>query len=543
MRDLFPSSRDLYDVIIIGGGIAGTGIARDAAMRGMSVALFESNDLSSGTTSRSSRLIHGGLRYLDTYDFGLVLKDLREREKLLHLAPHLVRPLKFVVPNYGRSYYDRFRLRLGMLAYDLFSMGKMLPSHRMLSPEQVAELEPCLKREGLQGGALFYDCQASFVERIAIENALSAAERGAKIFNHARVIGYQNAGVSDNVSEVEDLLSGKRFKFRSRILVNAAGPWTDDVLRALNLQKTDGERRLRTTQGIHVVIPRVNESAIIVHAKSDNRLFFVIPWLGYSLIGTTDTDFSGNPAESRADDEDIRYLVMESSSVLQGISRDKILFTYSGVRPLVRSGRPKRESDVSRNYRIVEGGPANGVVSVLGVKITSYRIASKDATDLISRRLGRDTNCSTDKEALPGGRGIDRFDEFARVNSEKLEGYGLDKVQGLHLLEIYGSRVSELIAIMDIDKKYARRVCPNNADIVAQIILAVKAEFALTVSDFLLRRAPIAFSQCRGLDCVENVAAVMGGLLDWDEERMAAEIQDYKKALDVQLPVTTSPNF
>lgn len=541
MRDLLQGSQSLYDVVILGGGIVGTGIARDAALRGMSVALLERNDLSCGTTSRSSRLIHGGLRYLDTHDFNLIFKDLREREKLLHIAPHLVHPLKFVVPNYDRGTYQRFRLRLGMILYDLFSAGKSIPSHRMLSVSKIADLEPRLKKEGLQGGALFYDCQASFVERIAVENALSAKEMGAKIFNHVRIEGVKKEAAGDYSVFVKEVLSGKPLTIRSRTIVNACGPWADDVLRLLSsASNLKGTRLLRTTKGVHIVVPKVSQNAIILYAKSDNRLFFVIPWSEYSLVGTTDTDYSGDPGEVQPNEEDIDYLVRESSRFVEGISRDKIQFVYSGVRPLVRSSSEKEnESQVSRNYRIVDHSlqGMDGVISVLGVKITSYRIASKGATDFLSKKLRLDTECLTDREPLPGGRGISSFNEFEGITIQKLKKYGLDEIQARHLSAVYGARVQSIVSIIETNIRYAERICPNNPDILAQIVLAVKEEFAATVSDFQLRRASIAFSSCRGLDCAGKVAAEMATLLGWSKEEISLQIKNYESSLEAQLPL------
>src|SRR5579862_7008214 len=448
-----------YDVLIIGGGIVGTGIARDASMRGMSVVLFDEQDLSSGTSSKSSRLIHGGLRYLDSYDFGLVYKDLHEREKLLHIAPHLVRPLKFIVPQYGQSSFQRFRLKIGMFLYDLFSNGKTLPSYEMLSSSQIIQMEPSLRRDGLQGGALFYDCQAPFAERLSIENALSAFESRAKIFTYVSIVGSElGAGLSSRV-QVKDTLSNERFTFQARCIVNATGPWADLTLQSISKKTT--RNRLRTTKGVHLVIPRLNENGIILYSKSDKRLFFVIPWFNFTLIGTTDTDYSDNPARVRPDSSDIEYLLRETSRAIPNISIDKILFTYAGVRPLVRAAPSKKESNISRNYRIVDHSPRNkngGLFSVLGVKITSYRQASEDATNLISRKLKRATKCSTDSEPLPGGKGIANYEEFLSIYSGKLKDYGLDENQITHLLGIYGSRVAEIIDLIDSEKNLMKRI-------------------------------------------------------------------------------------
>jgi glycerol-3-phosphate dehydrogenase len=533
----------LFDLLIVGGGIVGSGVARDASLRGLSVVLVEQEDLSSGTSSRSSRLIHGGLRYLDTYDFGLVYKDLKEREKLLRIAPHLVHPLKFVVPSYDRSTYQRLRLKAGMVLYDLLSFGKTLPSHKMLSPEEIGGTEQSLLKGGLQGGAVFYDCQAPFVERLCVENAISASEKGATILTHSRVVNVKRDSSKNlNLSTIEDLRSGKKFGIQSRAVVDATGPWVDELISRLN-SKTRSNERIRMTKGIHVVIPKLNSTAIVLYALSDQRLFFVIPWLDYTLIGTTDTDYSGNPGESEATTQDVEYLIKESSRFVPEIAGQPVLFSYSGVRPLVRKDVNKSESEVSRNYKIIDDSSKEfGInISILGVKITSYRVASKEAVDLLTKKLGRVVPCGTDRDPLPGGRGILNFREFEADNIAKLADLGLIEPQARYLLNIYGSRVDKLIEIADSDRKLLETICPKNPDIAAQIFLAVKEEFAATVSDFLLRRSMIGFSRCHGLDCAGMVAKIMGNLLGWDSQKIDREIEDYRLALNRQLTIYPEP--
>lgn len=534
-KNLLEVKDMLFDLLIVGGGIVGAGVARDASLRGLSVVLVEQRDLSSGTSSRSSRLIHGGIRYLDTHDFSLVYKDLREREKLLHIAPHLVHPLRFIVPSYGRTPYGRLRLRVGMVLYDLLSMGKTLPSHKMLSKDEILQMEPSLLKEGLQGGALFYDCQAALVERLCIENAISASENGAAVLTHSRVTKVeQDSSRKVNVTTVEK--SGKKYELQSRAVVNAAGPWADE----LDNQK---DERLRLTKGVHVVVPKINDVAIVLYALSDQRLFFVVPWLGYTLIGTTDTDFSGNPGESIASDRDIQYLMRESSQFVPEIASQPVLFSYSGVRPLVRETNKKAESTVSRNYKIVDDSktPSTVLVSVMGVKITSYRIASKEAVDLVSKKLGRFVQSTSGKIPLPGGKNIGNFTEFQNNYIPKLSRVGLDVTQTQYLLNIYGSRIEKLLELLSSDPKLAERFCPNNPDIAAEIVLAVNEEFAENVSDFLLRRSAIGFSECHGLDCAGNVAQIMGGLLGWDGTKIGSEIEDYRSSLSGQLVITPEP--
>ena len=241
----------------------------------------------------------------------------------------------------------------------------------------------------------------------------------------------------------------------------------------------------------------------------------------------------------KATDGDIDYLIRESSQYIEGISKDNIQLVYAGVRPLASSNVTEKESEVSRNYRIMDHSKEgiNGVISVLGVKITSFRIASKDATDLISKKLGRSTECLTDREPFPGGRQITDFSEFQKRSMGKLKKYGLDESQVLHLSEIYGARIENLLPILETDLKYASRICPNNLDILAQIVLAVREEFAVTVSDFLLRRVPIGFSSCKGMDCAVTVAAEMGSLLGWSREESDSQVKEYEISVGQQLPL------
>ena len=311
-----------FDVLIVGGGVIGAGVARDAALRGLRVALFEQADFGGGTTSGSTRLVHGGLRYLEMLDFALVRMDLRERETLLKIAPHLVKPLEFLVPWYGRRLFMRWRLRIGMLLYDLLSFDKSLPNHRWLSREQVAAAEPHLVSDDLQGAASYYDAQVDLPERLCLENILDAREHGACAFNHTEVVAaLRDADGRVNGLRVRDVMSGETADVRGAIVVNAAGPWFDGVAARLASSPSSSsaaapaasraKRRVRTTKGVHVACPGVIERAVVLNSPIDGRLFFAIPWLGYTWVGTTDTDFDGDPGHARANADDVRYL-MES---------------------------------------------------------------------------------------------------------------------------------------------------------------------------------------------------------------------------------------
>jgi glycerol-3-phosphate dehydrogenase len=385
-----------FDIAIVGGGIIGAGIARDAALRGLTVALFEKHDYGWGTTSGSTRLIHGGLRYLEMLDFKLVRLDLRERETLLRIAPHLVKPLEFLVPFYSNTPFYRAKLRAGMILYDLLSYDKSLPRHRMLSARETLAAEPLLRERGLQGAASYYDAQIESPERLTVENITDARDQGAQCFNYAEVTRGLREGDRLSGLRVRDVLTGEDFDVRARVVVNASGAWFDRVAGQI---EPHPKPRIRTTKGIHLACPNPTNRAVVLFSEIDKRLFFVIPLRGFAWIGTTDTDFTGDPGEAAATPDDIDYLVRSARAFVPAIDAKQVFWTNSGVRALVM--QPGSESSVSRMHRI---DTAPGLVSVLGGKITGYRAIAQDATDAAARALGAKAPCVTAERKLPGKR-------------------------------------------------------------------------------------------------------------------------------------------
>lgn len=385
-----------FDVAVIGGGIIGCGIARDAAQRGMRVALFEKADYGAGTTSGSTRLIHGGLRYLEMYDFGLVRMDLRERETMLRMAKGRIRPLRFLMPFYRASLYQRLRIRAGMILYDLLSYDRSLPGHRMLSRQEALELEPGLNPDGLQGAASFHDAQVDMPEQLAGANILDARRMGAMALNYAEVTGAVREGGRVTGVTVRDAITGESAEVRTKVVVNAAGPWFDRVAGRI---EPEAPVRIRTTKGIHLACEPVVEQAHAVLSHIDGRLLFVIPWMGYTWVGTTDTDFEGDPGEAHATPEDVDYLIASAAAYFPKLKNAKVHWTNSGVRALVlRKGDP---STVSRMHRI-DSSP--GLISVLGGKITGYRAIAEDAVDAAAKVLGNNAACRTPAVPLPEPR-------------------------------------------------------------------------------------------------------------------------------------------
>ena len=398
-HDMVRASR--YDVIIIGAGINGAGIARDAAMRGLKVLLIEKGDLGAATTSASTRLIHGGLRYLEHFEFGLVRESLRERETLLRIASHLVRPLPITIPIYKQSKRGKLTIRAGMILYDLLSSGKSLPRHRMLSRAETLERWPGLNPEGLVGSALYYDAQVEFPEQLVVANVRSAREFGAEALTHTRVTSF--AVEEGHVSGVEFVCEDGQKQFaEASVVINAAGPWIDQVLERAPVSSP---KLIGGTKGSHIVVapfPGAPANAIYLEARSDGRPIFIIPWNKLYLIGTTDVRFDGDPDEVRCELWEIDYLLAETNLALPGahLTRDSILQTYSGVRPLPVTG-DKDEQSITRRHFIREHPRLPNLLSIVGGKLTTYRSLAEECVDLIFRKLGKNPPpCNTDKIGL-----------------------------------------------------------------------------------------------------------------------------------------------
>lgn len=514
------------DMLVVGGGIVGCGIARDASLRGLSVGLVEREDIGAGTTSRSTRLIHGGLRYLELLDFGLVRTDMRERETLLHIAPHLVKPLPFLVPMYRWSAWQRDRLRVGMALYDLLSYDKSLPWHRFFSRAETLAAEPNLNPRGLQGAARYYDCLVEFPERLALANAIDAAEHGALVRTYTAVERFCREGSRVTGVEVRDLATDRKIMIRAGIVVNATGPWLD---RSLTDMEPEPRPLLRTTKGAHLVIPRMTEHAILLLARRDKRVFFVVPWFGYSLVGTTDTDYGGDPLAAHADGSDVRYLLHEAADALPRAATAPVYYGMAGVRALVRK-EGVREGQVSRKHAVRDharsGGPS-GLLSVLGGKITAYRDIAEEVTDVAMDRLGRRGRSHTAKAALPGGDA--NPDEVASSLQTRAEALGLSPTQIRHLVDLYGSRAREVLVLAERRPQLAAPFCEHGPTIRAQATYAALDEGASTLADVLLRRAPIGLASCLALDCLDVAADVVGQALRWDGARRRSAVEAYRR--------------
>jgi glycerol-3-phosphate dehydrogenase len=545
-----------FDLIVVGAGINGAGIARDAAMRDLNVLLVDKGDIASGTTQWATRLIHGGLRYLEYYEVPLVRESLRDREILLHIAPHLVKPLGFMIPIYERAKHGPLMVRLGMVAYDVLSFDKSVGNHRMFSPEEALEREPGLNPEGLKGAAFYYDAQVEYAERIAVENAISAHEHGAVVLNYARVDRLITEGGNVTGVEFTDVLGGGReYEAHAPVTVNVAGPWVDEVLHGTDRDGAYEGRMIGGTKGSHLVVDPFpgapKGEALYVEARRDGRPYFIVPWNGRYLIGTTDIRYEGDLDYVSADDDEIDYLLEETNYVIPeaNLSREDVLFTYSGVRPL--PFQPEgAEGSVTRSHVIYdhsrgrgvgtkgssigEGVPrVGGLISIVGGKLTTYRNLSRQTVDMVYEKLGRRAPQSqTAKVPLPGGATED-FEAFAAGFKAT---YGLADELAERLLKLYGVRAPDVLETAgdepSLRMPLSASVTVETGIIGAEVLYAFRRELAQTLSDVLLRRTLVGMGPKVGLDVDEAAAQVAVEHLGWTDERARSEVEAYRKFVE-----------
>jgi glycerol-3-phosphate dehydrogenase len=521
-------AKERFDVLVIGGGILGCAIARDAALRGLRVALVERGDFASGTSGRSSKLAHGGLRYLEHGHIMLVRESCRERERLLKLAPHLVKPLPFLLPHEpGDGWPPMWMLGIGLTMYDLFAGKTRVASHKMLGNPDIFAREPNLAGRRLAGGATYFDAQMDD-SRLTLEAAIGAHEAGAVVVNHAAVTGFtRTSGGRITGAVVRDAINGRDHGVEARICINAAGPWGDGLLR---LAGREGRPALMPTKGVHLVYgePLVTHG-LILRTKKEKRVFFILPWKGLTLIGTTDTNFSGDPGEVRADAGDIAYLLEAARDALPAARIDaaKVVTTFAGVRPLLSSGA-KTPSAASREHAVREGPP--GLVSVLGGKFTTFRAIAEQATDVVEARLGGPHQpCRTAELPLPGASAAPA--PGASIGSEAAAaGAGRASLAPAILASLYGSRATQVLEAAKGVPDAHSPLCPHTARTRAEVAHAIINEMALTLADILDRRLGITLTAaCRGTDCAKPAAEIAAPLLGWDSEETAKQIADYSR--------------
>ncbi len=422
-------------------------------------------------------------------------------------------------------------VRVGMKLYDLLTPGKRTEHYRTMSREETLRHESHLEPRDLLGAGFYFDDLLLFPERLCLENALSARRWGASVFNYAEVTEIQRQAPSAKriawELEARDALTGKVARLSARVVVNAAGPWVDQVRRLAGVDQ--GRRCLRTTKGIHLLLPRITDHAVYIAAKRDERMFFVIPWRDFSLVGTTDTDFDGDLDRLAATRKEVQYLLQETRRVLPSarVREDEIAYTYAGVRPLAfEEGRSA--SDVSREHKVVPEGEAGTFLSITGTKLTCYRSLAEEAVNRIGCLLSRPVPCRTHSLALDGTDGDGTVEVRLWADVEDLSRRsGLEPAQIQNLLETYGRRFTTVLEIAERAPELRERLCKRNPDIRAQLRYAVEHEQTETLTDFLLRRTAIGTGPCMGKDCCEQIARWMGEVRGWDRIRVDREIREY----------------
>ncbi|MGN6472624.1 MAG: glycerol-3-phosphate dehydrogenase/oxidase [Mycobacteriales bacterium] len=517
-----------FDLLVVGGGVTGAGVALDAATRGLSTALVESRDFASGTSSRSSKLFHGGLRYLEQMDFGLVREALKERDLMLtRLAPHLVRPVSFLYPltRYG---WERAYVAAGLTLYDAMGGSRALPRHRHLTRRGARALAPALRGDALVGGIQYFDAQTDDA-RHTLTLVRTAAEYGALVRSSTEVVGFIREGGRVVGAELRDTETGATATVHTSVVINATGVWTDDVQR---LADSRGEFKVRASKGVHVVVPRdriSSETGLIL--RTERSVLFVIPWGDYWIIGTTDDDWNYDKAHPAASRVDIGYILRHVNEVLAvPLTREDISGVYAGLRPLL-SGEQEETSQLSREHAISRS--PRGMVSVAGGKYTTYRVMAKDAVDAAVEDLGRHVPpCVTEHIPLVGADG---YHALANQTESMAEALGLPRWRYEHLLHRYGAMVDEVLAPAADDPTWLEPIPGAGLYLMAEVRYAATHESALHLDDVLTRRTRISIETShRGVDSARPVALVLGGILGWDSETCDSEVAAYIKRVEAE---------
>jgi glycerol-3-phosphate dehydrogenase len=518
-----------FDVLVIGGGVTGAGTALDAATRGLSTALVEQRDFGSGTSSRSSKLFHGGLRYLEQMNFDLVREALKERELMLsRIAPHLVRPVSFMYPLTSRG-WERPYVTAGLTLYDTMGGPRSVPRHKQLTRTGALKLAPALRRESLTGALLYYDAQTDDA-RHTLTTVRTAAAYGATVLGSARVVDLLRAGERVVGAVVEDVETGERTEVRAAVVINCTGVWTDDIQ---TMAGGRGRFHVRASKGVHIVVARdrINsETGLIL--RTEKSVLLVIPWGTHWIIGTTDTDWDLDRAHPAATRADIDYILEHINTMLKvPLTHDDIQGVYAGLRPLL-SGESEDTSQLSREHAVAR--PQPGLISIAGGKYTTYRVMAADAVDAARTDIGGDVNDSvTEFIPLSGAEGyvalVNQIDRLARHQD-------LPVWRITHLLERYGSLVHELFALADGDRSLYEPIPGAEEYLMVEALYAATHEGALHLDDILTRRTRISIeTPSRGVESAPAVAALVAPVLGWDEQRVADEVAAYRARVDAEL--------
>jgi len=518
-----------FEVVVMGGGITGAAAARDAASRGLRTALVEARDFGEGTSSRSSRLIHGGLRYLEQFELDLVFEASRERRTLLRIAPHMVRPLEFLFPLYREGRVGRLTMTAGMWLYDALSLFRNIERHQMLSEGDVLWREPTLSPEGLLGGARYFDAQVDDA-RLVLATVRSAVEMGAAAANRLAAEILVEEGRARGV-RVRDAEAGgaSEWEIRASVVVNATGPWSDETALEAGISR---EPLLRPTRGTHIHVRRDrigHQRALIFESALDGRIMFVLPWGDLTLIGTTDEDYEGPPEEVRPTGGDVSYLLDSTNRLFPEarLTAEDVISAWAGLRPLVAGEAGEDEDEVSREHVILEEIP--GLVTIAGGKLTSHRAMAEEIIDRVVESLAaggaaEPAPSATADRPLPGGD-FESFEDLLGSLEKRAEAIGLDPSVLSPMAEAYGTEAEEVLDLAAERPDLCERVVADRPNIAAEILYSVREEMPVHVEDVAFRRTRLALETEEFAAGVARIAEIMKEELEWDAISEEMEVE------------------
>jgi glycerol-3-phosphate dehydrogenase len=534
-ESLAKFAEETFDVLIIGGGITGAGLALDASLRRLRAALVEKRDFAAGTSSRSTKLIHGGLRYLEHFDLALVREGLGERAILTKIAPHLTQPFPFVIPVYKnsrRNYDHPLKMRAGLWLYDLLAGKYNFARHRRLDRDEALRLAPQLDPQGLKCAFLYYDARTND-SRLVIEVVKAAHERGARLVNYTRAIGFIRDGNGKIVgARLRDELTGAEVECRARIVINATGVWMEETMKLNGQPAKSPDKSVRPSKGVHLTVSADRlqvSSAWLIPALNGHRFYFVVPWQGRVNIGTTDTDYDGDKDHPRAERDEINEILGAINSYFPEARLEPadVISSWAGLRPLITDPRAKKTSDVSRKEETIETG--DGLISIGGGKLTTYRLMAEHGIDLAAKRLNERFNvttsngASTKNVAISGGE-LGRS-ELAVIAERLSQTENLPPETAQHLVYSYGANYQRLVELMREDEQLRERLVEGLPQLLVEVVYAARHEMALTLADVMTRRLRLAM--LAGEDSLRRAAVaadLMARELGWNPEEVARQV-------------------
>ncbi len=541
-RNLEKLKHTCFDLLIIGGGITGSAIAWDASLRGYSVAVIEKKDFGHATSMATSKLIHGGLRYLENFDFGLVRESLRERRHMSNMVPHQIRPLPFLMPMYDMNIVSKYYLKAGLSLYDMLSFDKnllkeksnRLENHRWLSTKEALEHEPSLTQEKLSGAFFYYDLQSIHPERINIDFLLSASSHGAIVSNYLQVSDIMYNKISEQkkicgVKVKNQLENNEEFMISSKTIVNCSGPWIQTTLDKIELNVS---HKVVLSKGIHLLMPKRQRDQAIFITTKDNKHLLILPWLNYTLLGTTDTEYDGSPDEVSVSKEEAKnFLGLINEYYPVNYQFEDIIHSYSGLRVLVIPTYVNKEKTykISRRPEIIdhEQEGMSGLISVVGGKYTTSRGLAERVVDHIQKQYQLGSMfCRTKTVPLASASYNMSLDKY-REETQQIFGkkYSLEFLS--HLIEYYGVYSRKILSLMEGDKFLEQKIDPSSCRVFAEIEYAIQEESALTLSDMLYRRCGWGNEGLKTIPIVRAIAEYMGTSLDWSSQHLEKEVSEY----------------